>query len=297
MDFPPDDDQAECQTQGTHDTLDTQQVEEEADVDTPPPPCGSPLPPCGKRTWAQASCAPASVPQNHGEDSSEDQGIAKMTDKDLEEDRGGDVDEIFASNDVEKVKSVLKKVLEENNRLKMENGLFRRKTETFLSPAIYTVHAPKTVKKMRLGRTASISTKDELTRLTNKNIGSPSPKTMEELGFCDRVNSLVRPGGIMREARYLASQSFAEQLLDLCDRASAILQKEARVLEISSPCYVFGDFHGNFEDLQFFAEHIWPMGMRLSAGSFLFLGDYVDRGVHGLELVAYLLTQKNTITG
>ncbi|KAG1706572.1 hypothetical protein DVH05_001720 [Phytophthora capsici] len=56
--------------------------------------------------------------------------------------------------------------------------------------------------------------------------------------------------------------------------------------------YVFGDIHGNWADLSFFAENIWHLGLELTAGSLLFLGDYVDRGSSSLECTAYLFAHK-----
>ncbi|CAM9679230.1 unnamed protein product [Chrysoparadoxa australica] len=93
-------------------------------------------------------------------------------------------------------------------------------------------------------------------------------------------------------ADYLCSKSFAHDLMAICERVAPILESEPRCVFLQSPVYVFGDIHGNLEDLNFFADNLWKLGMNLTAGQFLFLGDYVDRGIQGLECVAYLFALK-----
>ena len=91
---------------------------------------------------------------------------------------------------------------------------------------------------------------------------------------------------------YLSSEEFAFDLATVCQAVSEVFQEEPRCVFLQSPVYVFGDIHGNLEDLHFFADNIWKLGMDLTAGKFLFLGDYVDRGQSSLECVAYLFGLK-----
>jgi hypothetical protein len=87
---------------------------------------------------------------------------------------------------------------------------------------------------------------------------------------------------------YLQSENFAKELIQVCQAVSESFEQQPRVVFLQSPVYVFGDIHGNLEDLHFFSDNLWKLGMDLAAGHYLFLGDYVDRGMSCLECVAYL---------
>ena len=56
------------------------------------------------------------------------------------------------------------------------------------------------------------------------------------------------------------------------------------IVRLPSPTYVLGDLHGNYKDLLVFKQNFWNMGIDMTPSRFLFLGDYVDRGPHSLEL-------------
>lgn len=87
-------------------------------------------------------------------------------------------------------------------------------------------------------------------------------------------------------------KEFLYLLPELCKDATACFVREPSLLRLSSPTYVLGDIHGNYKDLQFFANSFWKFGLNICPASVLFLGDYVDRGPHSVETIAYLLALK-----
>ncbi len=74
----------------------------------------------------------------------------------------------------------------------------------------------------------------------------------------------------------------------LCDKAREILQKESNVQEVKCPVTICGDVHGQFYDLM----ELFQMGGRCPDTNYLFMGDYVDRGYHSVEVVTLLIALK-----
>jgi diadenosine tetraphosphatase ApaH/serine/threonine PP2A family protein phosphatase len=133
-----------------------------------------------------------------------------------------------------------------------------------------------------MGRNASIATQAILNSLPDE------ASTKEAL--IQRIQDMFRSPH--EHVAYLKSEQFAKDIVKLNKKVKVILEDEPRCVFLQSPAYVFGDIHGNLEDLHFFSDNIWNLGMALTAGNFVFLGDYVDRGMSCLEVVAYLLAMK-----
>ncbi|KAI1296758.1 Serine/threonine-protein phosphatase PP1 isozyme 9 [Halotydeus destructor] len=113
--------------------------------------------------------------------------------------------------------------------------------------------------------------------------------------FAEASGVITGVTGKKKNANYLLSADkgkFYANFVKICDQVEEIFKQEPRVLKVQSPCHVLGDTHGNLHDLMLYERHLWKEGLALKSGSFLFLGDYVDRGQHSLEVVLYLFAQK-----
>ncbi|KAI0691643.1 Metallo-dependent phosphatase [Earliella scabrosa] len=74
----------------------------------------------------------------------------------------------------------------------------------------------------------------------------------------------------------------------LCERVRSILLEESNIQPVSSPVTICGDIHGQFWDL---LELLRKGGM-VPETSYIFMGDFVDRGHYSLETVSLLLVLK-----
>ncbi|EKE39115.1 hypothetical protein ENUP19_0003G0059 [Entamoeba nuttalli] len=79
----------------------------------------------------------------------------------------------------------------------------------------------------------------------------------------------------------------------LLEAAKNVLLKDNNVIRIQPPCYVVGDLHGNYRDVSALCQlfRLLP-ATSICTCKYLFLGDYVDRGTHQIEVICLLLALK-----
>lgn len=75
---------------------------------------------------------------------------------------------------------------------------------------------------------------------------------------------------------------------NLCELASQIFSEEQNVSTIRLPLTVCGDIHGQFQDLL----ELFRIGGKCPDTNYLFIGDFVDRGIQSVETVSMLFCLK-----
>ncbi|KAL0095232.1 Serine/threonine-protein phosphatase ppe1 [Phycomyces blakesleeanus] len=88
----------------------------------------------------------------------------------------------------------------------------------------------------------------------------------------------------VRQCKYLAENDMRL----LCNKLKEILAEESTVVPVQAPVTLCGDIHGQFYDLLKLLE----VGGELPGVSYVFMGDFVDRGRYSLETLTLLLLLK-----
>ncbi|GAA5936313.1 hypothetical protein JCM3775_006461 [Rhodotorula graminis] len=87
----------------------------------------------------------------------------------------------------------------------------------------------------------------------------------------------------------LRKKLLGEALLkEICEKTKELLMRESNVVHIQAPVTVVGDIHGQFYDL----IEIFRIGGYSPHTNYLFLGDYVDRGLFSVETISLLTCLK-----
>ena len=74
----------------------------------------------------------------------------------------------------------------------------------------------------------------------------------------------------------------------ICESVREIFAREENIVNIWTPVTVAGDIHGQFDDLL----RLFQTGGEVGDTSYVFLGDYVDRGRHSVQVITLLFLLK-----
>ena len=88
-----------------------------------------------------------------------------------------------------------------------------------------------------------------------------------------------------------------QEIFELIKEVKPLLEKDHSLIRIRSPCKVFGNIHGVYEDLMRYFESFGnpsddnQMG-DINVMQYIFLGDFCDRGLYSLEVILLLFALK-----
>ena len=80
--------------------------------------------------------------------------------------------------------------------------------------------------------------------------------------------------------------------MEIIAKGGAILSKEPNLVKVNGQVTIFGDIHGQFYDLINIFEHQQVGSPPRSEGKMVFMGDYVDRGLYGVETAILVMMLK-----
>ncbi|KAL0088564.1 protein phosphatase type 1 [Phycomyces blakesleeanus] len=99
------------------------------------------------------------------------------------------------------------------------------------------------------------------------------------------IEKLLQAHGYQKQKTHCLCEGEIEYL---CRTAQTVFLNQPMLLEVASPVKICGDFHGQYPDLiRVFDTCLYPPD-----SSYLFLGDYVDRGKQSIETICLLLAFK-----
>lgn len=145
------------------------------------------------------------------------------------------------------------------------------------------------------GKTVHMVLNADEEKKQDKSFATPQSNIEKDTLYNLFLNHLLRP----REwtAQFDGNGYFAfrrEHIIALTEECQRILEEQPMVLRVDAPIKVFGDIHGQYQDLMRFFD-LWGIpndNGDIESYDYLFLGDFVDRGNHSLETICLLMALK-----
>ena len=80
--------------------------------------------------------------------------------------------------------------------------------------------------------------------------------------------------------------------MEIIAKGGEILSREPNLVRVDGQVTIFGDIHGQFYDLLAIFKHEHIGCPSRTDGKMVFMGDYVDRGLYGVETILLVMMLK-----
>ena len=207
--------------------------------------------------------------------------IKKKEEEDKKENEEKDKNEIKEENKIEENKENINDVKEEEDKNKNNKDVDKKSDEEEFIIDTSTKNNNNTgVKKVTKEET---KTEEEDEKENDINDNKIENQNNDSIYKIIKKLKKARRGSICQEL------TIKEDECDyVIDKSYEIFQKEESLLKIKAPLYICGDIHGQYYDLL----RVFDILNYPPQSTFLFLGDYVDRGKQSLECLLLLLCLK-----
>ncbi|RUS13519.1 Metallo-dependent phosphatase-like protein [Endogone sp. FLAS-F59071] len=123
---------------------------------------------------------------------------------------------------------------------------------------------------------AVVSTKDRVV----KDVQGPATSLPTDEEFFSSERPELPDVAFLKNHFYREGRLAEDQALYILQKGCELLKKEPNLLEVGAPITVCGDIHGQYYDLM----KLFEVGGDPASTTYLFLGDYVDRGYFSIEV-------------
>ncbi|KAJ7062056.1 Metallo-dependent phosphatase-like protein [Mycena amicta] len=123
-----------------------------------------------------------------------------------------------------------------------------------------------------------------------KSVPQPAAHRLSDTEFfaTDEFGAAKPNVRVLRDHFFREGRLSEEHAMYIIEHTTNMLRQEPNMVEVQGPVTICGDIHGQYYDLM----KLFDVGGPLTDNSYLFLGDYVDRGCFGIECLLYLYTLK-----